>query len=144
MAFKYHSLSKKEVGTSLSEINVTPLVDVMLVLLIIFMVTAPMMQSGINVNLPQAETQTTPAEEGLTITISSDRYIHIQDQVINQMLLEDSIKSYFAGIENPIVYVRADKDLKYGYVISIIDTIKKAGVEKVRLIIDPLLEKDRK
>ena len=60
------------------------------------------------------------------------------------MLLEDSIKSYFAGIENPIVYVRADKDLKYGYVISIIDTIKKAGVEKVRLIIDPLLEKDRK
>ena len=144
MAFKYHSLSKKEVGTSLSEINVTPLVDVMLVLLIIFMVTAPMMQSGINVNLPQAETQTTPAEEGLTISISSDRYIHIQDQVINQMLLEDSIKSYFAGIENPIVYVRADKDLKYGYVISIIDTIKKAGVEKVRLIIDPLLEKDRK
>ena len=144
MAFKYQSISKKEVGTSLSEINVTPLVDVMLVLLIIFMVTAPMMQSGISVNLPQAETQTTPAEEGLTISISSDRYIHIQDQVINQMLLEDSIKAYFTGIENPIVYIRADDALRYGYVISIMDTIKKAGVEKVSLIVDPLLEKDRK
>jgi biopolymer transport protein TolR len=57
MAFKYHSIQRKEIGTSLSEINVTPLVDVMLVLLIIFMVTAPMMQSGIGVNLPQAETR---------------------------------------------------------------------------------------
>lgn len=144
MAFKYHSLSKKEVGTSLSEINVTPLVDVMLVLLIIFMVTAPMMQTGINVNLPQAETQTTPAEEGLTISISSDRYIHIQDQVINQFLLEDSIKNYFVGIENPIVYIRADEILPYGYVISIIDTIKKAGIEKVALIVDPLSKKNKK
>lgn len=144
MAFKYHSLSKKEVGTSLSEINVTPLVDVMLVLLIIFMVTAPMMQSGIGINLPQAETQLAPAEEGLTLSISSDRYIHIQDQVINQMLLEDTIKNYFMGIENPIVYIRADTVLPYGYVISIIATIKNAGVEKVGLIIDPLSEKDKK
>ena len=144
MVFKYHSLSKKDVGTSLSEINVTPLVDVMLVLLIIFMVTAPMMQSGIGINLPQAETQTAPAEEGLTLSISSDRYIHIQDQVINQMLLEDTIKNYFMGIENPIVYIRADTVLPYGYVISIIATIKNAGVEKVGLIIDPLSEKDKK
>jgi len=77
MAFKFRSISRKEIGTSLSEINITPLVDVMLVLLIIFMVTAPMMQSGIGVNLPQAETESAPSEEGLTLTITKDRYIHM-------------------------------------------------------------------
>jgi biopolymer transport protein TolR len=71
MALKPQALSSSRrgrIGTSLSEINVTPFIDVMLVLLVIFMVTAPLMQSGIGVNLPQAETQSAPAEEGLTIT----------------------------------------------------------------------------
>ena len=89
MAYKYYSISKKEVGTSLSEINVIPLVDIMLVLLIIFMVTAPMMKSGIGVNLPQAETDSAPADDGPVLTITSDRYIHWGDTVINQFLLED-------------------------------------------------------
>lgn len=137
MAFKYSSLNKKEVGTSLSEINVTPLVDVMLVLLIIFMVTAPMMQTGINVNLPQAETKTTPAEEGLTVSIASDNYIYFQDQPVNQFLLEDTIRNYFAGVEHPVVYIRADDSLSYGYVISIMDIVRKAGVSDVSLIVDP-------
>ena len=76
MALKAHPITKRQIGTTLSEINVTPLVDVMLVLLIIFMVTAPMMQSGIGVNLPQAETKTAPAEEGLQLTTTKDRNIH--------------------------------------------------------------------
>ena len=144
MAFKYRSLSKKEVGTSMSSINVTPLVDVMLVLLIIFMVTAPMMQSGIGVNLPQAETRSTPAEEGLTLTITSDRYIHLQDQVISQFLLEDSLKAYFAGQEEKVVYLKADQDLPYGFVITVIDIAKKAGVEVVGLVTEPVDEKNRR
>ena len=82
------SLSRRDkLGTSLSEINVTPFIDVMLVLLVIFMVTAPMMQSGIGVNLPQAETESAPAEEGLTITITKDRFIHLESSVININLL---------------------------------------------------------
>lgn len=137
MAFKFQRLSQKDVGTSLSEINVTPLVDVMLVLLIIFMVTAPMMKTGIGVNLPQAETQSAPAEEGLTLTITEDLFIHMEDAVVNQFLLEDKLKEYFMDSERKIVFLRGDKDLPYGFVISIMDIIKKAGVETIGLIADP-------
>ncbi len=137
MAVKFRSLTKKDVGTSLSEINVTPLVDVMLVLLIIFMVTAPMIKTGIGVNLPEAETESTPAEEGPTLTISSDRYIRLQDTVINQNLLEQRLKEFFYGREKRVVFIRADKSLPYGYVMSILDTVKKAGVEIIGLVTTP-------
>lgn len=143
MAFKFQRISQKDVGTSLSEINVTPLVDVMLVLLIIFMVTAPMMKSGIGVNLPQAETQSAPSEEGLTITITKDMFIHMEDTIINQMLLEEKLKAYFMGQENKVVYLRGDKDLPFGFVILIMDIINKAGIERIGLITDPKeLEKE--
>ena len=143
MAFKFQRLSQKEVGTSLSEINVTPLVDVMLVLLIIFMVTAPMMKSGIGVNLPQAETQSAPSEDGLTITITRDRLIHMEETIINQMLLEDKLKEYFMGQESKIVFIKGDKDLPFGFVIHVMDIIKKAGIEDIGLITDPReLEKE--
>ena len=144
MAARYRSITKKEVGTSMAAINVTPLVDVMLVMLIIFMVTAPMMQSGIGVNLPQAETRSTPAEEGLTLTLTADRYIHIQDQVINQFLLEEKLKEYFFGREEKVVYLKADQDLPYGFVITVIDIAKKAGVEVVGLVTDPIDERERR
>ena len=128
----------------MSAINVTPLVDVMLVMLIIFMVTAPMMQSGIGVNLPQAETRSTPAEEGLTLTITADRYIHFQDQPINQFLLEDRLKEYFLGQESKVVYLKADESLDYGFVITVIDIAKKAGVEVVGLVTEPIDERERR
>lgn len=144
MAFKYRSLNKKEIGTSLSTINVTPFVDVMLVLLIIFMVTAPMMQSGIGINLPKAETDTAPAEEGLPITITSDRYIHINDQVINQFLLGQKLQEYFYNRESKVVFIRADESLPYGYVINILDIIKQAGIETVGLVAEPPEDRPRK
>ncbi|MGB2907542.1 MAG: biopolymer transporter ExbD [Candidatus Aminicenantaceae bacterium] len=144
MAARYRSIVKKEVGTSMSAINVTPLVDVMLVMLIIFMVTAPMMQSGIGINLPQAETRSTPAEEGLTLTLTADRYIHVQDQVINQFLLEDKLKEYFLGQEKKVLFLKADQDLPYGFVITVIDIAKKAGVEVVGLVTDPIDERERR
>lgn len=144
MAFKYHSIQRKEIGTSLSDINVTPLVDVMLVLLIIFMVTAPMMQSGIGVNLPQAETNSSPAEEGLTMTITQDRYIHIGESPINIFLLENKLKEYFYGKERKVVFIKADENLPYGYIINILDVTKKAGVEIVGLVVKPIEERDRR
>ena len=142
MAFKFQSLRNREVGTSLSEINVTPLVDVMLVLLIIFMVTAPMMQSGIGVDLPKAETESIRADEGLSLTITEDRYIHLADTTVNQFLLEQKLREYFYGKENKVVFIRADQSLPYGYVIQIMDIIKKAGVEKIGLVTEP--EKKRR
>ncbi len=145
MALNPHPLGRRQPGTSLSEINVTPFVDVMLVLLVIFMVTAPMMQSGIGINLPQAETESAPAEEGLTLTITEDKYIHIENSVINQFLLEQKLKEHFFNKEKRIVFIRADETLPYGYIMRILDITKKAGVEVVGLVTQPIeAEKPRK
>ena len=137
-------IGKRRIGTSLSEINVTPFVDVMLVLLVIFMVTAPMMQSGIGVNLPQAETETAPAEQGLTLSITHDKFIYIGETVINIQLLERKLTEYFYGKSKKIVYLKADKDLPYGFVIDILDITKKVGVEVVGLVTEPKESKDKK
>jgi len=146
MALRTNPRYKRQLGTSLSEINVTPFVDVMLVLLIIFMVTAPMIQSGISVNLPQAETESTPAEQGLTITITKDRYIHIENSVINQYLLERKLKEYFQGKEKKILFIRGDEGLSYGFIMRILDIAKKAEIETIGLVTRPveLEEKEKK
>lgn len=135
---------KRQVGTHLSEINVTPFVDVMLVLLVIFMVTAPMMQSGIGINLPQAETDSKPAEEGLTLTVTKDQYIHIGDSTININLLERRLTEYFYNKPKKVVYLQADKDLPYGFVVRIFDITKKAGVETVGILTEPIDVKVKK
>jgi biopolymer transport protein TolR len=121
----------------MSQINVTPLVDVMLVLLIIFMVTAPMMQAGISVNLPSAATRSNPSQGGLILTVSKDRYIYIEDKPIHLMLLEETLKNRMAMEEKKIVFLRADQDVPYGFVISVMDAIKKAGIETVGMIVQP-------
>jgi biopolymer transport protein TolR len=144
MAFKFRSISKREVGTSLSEINVTPLVDVMLVLLVIFMVTAPMLKMGIGVQLPQAETQSAPAEEGLTLTITPDRFIHIEGQPINIHLLQTRLQQQLFNKENKVIFIQADESLNYGYVIRVMDIAKKAGVDRVGLITEPPDRKKRR
>lgn len=130
-----------KLNPSMSEINVTPLVDVMLVLLIIFMVAAPMMQSGINVNLPTAETRSNPSSGGLVLTVTKERYVYMDGQNINLYLLESRLKSYFLNKEKKIVFLKADKDVSYGYIISVMDIIKKAGIEQVGMIVD---QKERK
>lgn len=138
MALKTPLLRRRQLGTSLSEINITPFVDVMLVLLVIFMVTAPMMQTGIGIRLPQAETESAPSEEGLTLTITEDKYIHMEDSVINQFLLEQKLKEYFYGKEKKIVFIRGDENLPYGFIMRIMDISKKAGIEQIGLITRPL------
>ena len=136
--------AKRDFGTALSEINVTPFVDVMLVLLVIFMVTAPMMQSGIGINLPQAETDSKPAEEGLTLTVTKDQYVHIGDSTININLLERRLTEYFANKPKKVVYLQADKDLPFGVIVRIMDITKKAGVELIGILTEPIDVKDKK
>ena len=135
---------KRQVGTHLSEINVTPFIDVMLVLLVIFMVTAPMMQSGIGINLPQAETDTKPAEEGLTLTVTKDQYVHIGDSVININLLERRLTEYFYNKPKKVVYLQVDKDVPWGVGVRVMDITKKAGVEIVGVITEPIDVKDKR
>ena len=138
------SSRKRQVGTHLSEINVTPFIDVMLVLLVIFMVTAPMMQSGIGINLPQAETDTKPAEEGLTLIVTKDQYVHIGDSVININLLERRLTEYFANRPKKVVYLQVDKDVPWGVGVRVMDITKKAGVDIVGVITEPVDVKDKK
>ena len=128
-------------SSNMSEINVTPLVDVMLVLLIIFMVTAPMMQSGINVNLPKVETKTNPSSGGLVVSVTKDRYIYIDDQVVNLYLLESKLKEYFYNKKKKVVFLKADKDLPHGYVTNVMGLLIKAGVETIGIIVEEKKEK---
>ena len=138
------SSRRRQLGTHMSEINVTPFIDVMLVLLVIFMVTAPMMQSGIGINLPQAETDTKPAEEGLTLTVTKDQYVHIGDSTININLLERRLNEYFYNKPKKVVYLQADESLPFGVIVRVMDITKKAGIEVLGIITEPIDIKDKK
>lgn len=124
----------------LSQINVTPLVDVMLVLLIIFMVTAPMMQEGMDVNLPKVEaTGISAGEEPLVITINRDRRIFVNDRVFKQselgVKLEAIRKTRRSGLT---VLLKADESVPYGYIMGAMAAIRKAGIEKIGLVTEPV------
>jgi biopolymer transport protein TolR len=126
-------------GSMLTEINVTPLVDVMLVLLIIFMVTAPMLQTGVDVNLPQAKAQTIPDDEGkLILTMTKDRRIFLGKWEIPKDEVETKLKTNAKLAADRELYLHADKDLPYGEVVKIMAVIKQAGVDKLGMVTDPL------
>ncbi|MDP2278707.1 MAG: protein TolR [Nitrospirota bacterium] len=121
----------------LSEINVTPFVDVMLVLLIIFMVTAPLLQQGIDVDLPQAKGKDLPSEERITLVIKKDGIIFMNDKPMSM----PEIKQKLTAISklNPNVFLKADKDVPYGFVVQVMSDIKEAGIEKLGMITEPKL-----
>ncbi|BCB95124.1 protein TolR [Dissulfurispira thermophila] len=119
----------------MSEINVTPLVDVMLVLLIIFMVTAPLLQQGVDVNLPKAKGKDLPPEERVTIVIKKGGNIFMND---NPVSMNDMVKKLSAISKlNPNVFLKADKDVPYGLVVEVMGEIKEAGIEKLGMITEP-------
>ena len=119
----------------LSEINVTPFVDVMLVLLIIFMVTAPLLQQGIDVNLPQAKGKDLPPEERISLVIKRDGIIYMNDNPVS--LTEMGNKLRAISKLNPNVFLKADKDVPYGLVVEVMGEIKEAGIEKLGMITEP-------
>jgi biopolymer transport protein TolR len=119
----------------LSEINVTPFVDVMLVLLIIFMVTAPLLQQGIDVNLPQAKGKDLPPEERIALVIKRDGIIYMNDNPVS--LTEMGNKLRAISKLNPNVFLKADKDVPYGLVVEVMGEIKEAGIEKLGMITEP-------
>lgn len=118
-------------GTALSEINVTPLVDVVLVLLLIFMVTAPMMSRGIDVSLPVANQPQIPPEDRIRVSINAEGRVYISDRAVNLALLEDQLRAMTSGSPDPVVYLAADESLRYSEVIRVVDLIKRAGVDRI-------------
>jgi biopolymer transport protein TolR len=138
MAFKFKSSEKEP----MSEINVTPFVDVMLVLLIIFMVTAPLLTVGVQVDLPETSADTLPEEsEPLTLTINSKGEVFIQETKIE---FDNLIKKILAVSENRTdtrIYVRGDKTINYGRVLEVMGKLSGSGFTKVALISEPYKER---
>ena len=122
----------------MSEINVTPLVDVMLVLLIIFMVTAPMLQMGIDVNLPRVKAKSVDvAEEKLVLTINGAKEIFLNKSRMPLSELGTKLKHIFVSRIEREVYMRADRNVPYGFVVEVMAEVRKAGVDKLGMITEP-------
>lgn len=122
----------------MSEINVTPLVDVMLVLLIIFMVTAPMMTQGVEVNLPQTTTKSMKSQEDpLFLTVNKNGEIFLENHTVRMEDLEDKVRSIFKYRREKEILLRADRDIPYGFVIKVIGAVKRAGIDKLGMVTEP-------
>ncbi len=123
----------------MAEINVTPLVDVMLVLLIIFMVTAPMLTQGVDVNLPQANAKALRSEEErLVITVDANSRIFVGKQPMKFNQLSAALKAIVERRTDRQVYFRADRAVPYGFVVKVIAEVRNAGIEKLGMVTEPL------
>ena len=128
----------------ISDINVTPFVDVMLVLLVIFMVTAPMMMQGVDVVLPETTSQPLAAKkENLVITINKQNQIFINNYEVATDFLQEKLKKILEGRDSREVYLRADREISYGFVVRVMAEIKAAGVYKLGMVTEPISEKKK-
>ena len=133
------SESNSSYTTSISQINVTPLVDVMLVLLVIFMVTAPILQQGVSVNLPAAKTALLEGkEQQIVVTLTKDDSLYLNDHLVTFEELQEKLKSIRKLRPDSLVYLRADQAIRYGQVMKAVAAIKEAGIERVGMVTRPL------
>ena len=123
----------------ISDINVTPLVDVMLVLLIIFMVTAPMMTHGVKVDLPETESKSIKTQEDpLILSITRNKEIFIEDYKVELNDLGDKLSKIFANRAAKEILLQGDKNVSYGFVMTVMSQVKEAGITKVGMVTEPL------
>jgi biopolymer transport protein TolR len=133
--------SSQRDATTIAQINVTPLVDVMLVLLVIFMVTAPIIQQGVQVNLPQARAGAIPgSEELLVVSIAKNGRIYLNDNLMNPGELGEKLRAIRKLQADKQVFLRADQDVRYGIVMKTIAEIKQAGIERLGMVTRPTPE----
>jgi biopolymer transport protein TolR len=127
-------------GQLVSEINVTPFVDVMLVLLIIFMVTAPMMTQGIDVRLPESSAPAIPTEEErLVVTVNKDQQISINEYTVDLDSLGSKLSAIYQDQQKKKgVFLRADDSLPYGFVVKVMGVIREAGIDQIGMVTEPL------
>jgi biopolymer transport protein TolR len=133
----------RQTGTSLSEINIVPFVDVMLVLLIIFMITAPILQSGIDVNLPKTQTVKEISEPRLVVTIDRGQLVYLGDDPVNIHDLGGKVKAQMHNPQSDAVYLRCDETVPFGTFATVIDTLRQSGIENVSVVTEPLSTRPR-
>ena len=125
-------------GTSLAEINITPLVDVVLVLLVIFMITAPVLQSGIEVAVPKTRTVKEITEQRVVVTIDRDQQIFLGDSPVNIHDLPQKLRDPGADPSKQVIYLRADERVPFGAFASVMDAVKQAGITNISIVTQPL------
>jgi biopolymer transport protein ExbD/biopolymer transport protein TolR len=123
---------------AMSDINVTPFVDVVLVLLIIFMVTAPILQSGIEVNVPKTKTVKEISEERLVITIDKQQRVFLGNDPININEIPDRLRGRVRDPQNRIIYLRSDENVPFGAFAAVMDAVKQSGITNVSIVTEPL------
>jgi len=133
-----HLIMLRKRRPMMAEINVTPFVDVMLVLLVIFMITAPLMQHSLEVQLPQESTEPVQVKEIPSVTLKGNKKVFWNDdEMVNLVILSRKVKEYLSKNQNGGVYLKADKKLDYGFVMQVIATVRRAGVENIGMITEP-------
>ena len=135
MAF---TASNGRTQTSLSDINITPLVDVVLVLLIIFMVTAPVLQSGIELNVPKTRTVKEITEERLVVSINKQQRVFLGNDPVNINEIGAKLKQKIRDPQHQAIFVRADEDVPFGAFATIMDAVKSSGITNVSIVTQPL------
>lgn len=124
--------------TSLSEINITPLVDVVLVLLIIFMVTAPVLQSGIEVNVPRTRTVKEITEERMVISIDKKQRVFMGNDAVNINEIAAKLRQKIRDPQHQFIFIRADEDVPFGAFATVMDAVKQSGITNVSIVTQPL------
>lgn len=127
--------------TSLSDINVTPFVDVMLVLLVIFMLTAPILESGIEVDLPKTRTVKAVAMQKVVITIDRRQTLYVGNDPVNINLLGTAVEQRLQGSSSTPVFIRADQSVPFGTFARVVDALKQANVSNINIVTEPLSTK---
>ena len=142
MAFR---IGDSDDSSPIGDINVTPLVDVMLVLLIIFMITAPMLHQGIEVALPQVQAEALPQrdQDPLVLSIKADGLVYVADEPLHPSLLQERLQPLLEARGADQVFIKADKDTPYGAVAAVIDVVHRAGPSRLGLVTDPTGDRRR-
>jgi biopolymer transport protein TolR len=132
----------KSTQSSLSEINMVPFIDVVLVLLIIFMITAPILQSGIEVDVPKTHTVKEITQQRLVVTMDKNQLIYLGNDPVNIHQLADKIKKQ-AKHQNDVIYLRADETVPFGAFCTVIDTLRQSGISNISIVTQPINDRNR-
>ena len=133
--------TQREVGTSLSDINMVPFIDVVLVLLIIFMITAPILQSGIDVDVPKTKTVKELTEVRMVVTIDRGQRVYLNDKPVNIHQIGQQVASQSHDPQHQAVYVRCDETVPFGSWATVVDALRQSGIQNISVVTQPISER---